>query len=336
MTLEDGGSQLCVCGDTTVTTAVRSSFLQPAPSPTMALSRAQELCVACATDATLGHAQRAAIALVELCIAVENAQSRRKRAVSMATLAVEILAPILQKAHDGDLSVEDPALKRLLKDITTTLGRMRSFIEQHPGFLKRPLESFQLKQKLKKSCKAVLKHSQSPTPANAKTKTVLEVVGLSAQVAAAVCDAPVLNAFKPIANVVALISNRAMAVKANREAATALTQHAENVTTSVLKHAVLAGGSEPALEALQSALQDAATLLDDRRGKYTAWLSATSDSARFASVSAKLDKALAVYTARETVETKAVLCRTTAQVSRLISVDDRRLSCTQLTLSLCN
>ncbi|KAF7298901.1 hypothetical protein MIND_00838100 [Mycena indigotica] len=283
----------------------------------MALSRTQELCVACATDATLGHAQHAAIALVELCIAVETAQSRRKRAISMATVAVELLAPILQKAHDGELKVEDTVFKHLLEEITTTLGRMRSFVEQHPGFLN-PLETFQLRQQLKKSCKAVLRLSKSHN--STKSSTILKVVDLSAQIAVAVCDAPVLNAFKPIANVVALISNRAMAVKANREAAAALAQHAENVTTSVLKYAVLAGGSEAELEALQSALQDTATLLDTQHSKYTAWFSATSDSARFASVNAKLDKALAVYTAREAVEVKILLRRTSDQVSQLGAV----------------
>ncbi|KAF7298893.1 hypothetical protein MIND_00837300 [Mycena indigotica] len=311
---EDDALQLCTSCDTTAA--------HNPPTPTlMTLARAQELCVACATNATLGHAQHTAIAMVELCVAVENTQSRRKPAISMAKLAVQLIAPILQKARDGELPLGDPVVRHVLEDIMTTLGRMRCLVEQHPNFLKGFLESLQLRQQLKKRYKAVMRLSKSHN--STKSSTIIEAVGLSAQVAVAVCDAPVLNAFKPIANMVALFSDRATTVKSNQEAAAALAQHAENVTTNVLKHTALAGGSEGAREVLQSALQDAAFLLDgfsDGRGK---WLSANSDSARLASVSAKLDKALAVYMAWEAVETKTVVRRTTAQLSRLVTIVDR-------------
>ncbi|KAF7298925.1 hypothetical protein MIND_00840500 [Mycena indigotica] len=274
---------------------------------TTATFPAQELCVALA--ASSGDAQYP-FSRASWLLSVDPVQAHRDNGVSFANRISKILIPVLEAAQKGRLPARNSELQKLFLSMDRTVGLMHAFVEIPPHFTpKRIWDSKRLTKQLQKNCKAIMKIATSNPTAKSNTGTIFEAAKLSTQIAVAVCDVPVLNAFKPIPNLVALILDKAQIAKANKDAAVALAQHAENVSKSLLEQAVSGEPPADALQVLHGAVEEAVLLLDDlsQRRKYTSWFYAAPDGARFASINAKLDKALAVYAARETVKMNIIL-----------------------------
>ncbi|KAF7298904.1 hypothetical protein MIND_00838400 [Mycena indigotica] len=290
-------------------------------STSQTTARAQQLCLELA--AAPSDVQDVAIAMGELFLVVENSTIHRKSAVSLVTSASAVLVPVLEIAQKGGLPSGNAELQNYFQDMRRTVLLMRRLVEDPPRFMfRRSRDSRRLELQLRQTCKAILKQTTHKPPLpTAKAKTILEAVVFGAQIAVAVCDAPILSVFKPIANVVELFNNRAIVAKTNQEAAIMLAQHAENVKANVLKQALLAGEGSESTNILQDSLQEATSLIQDlsARGQLAAWFSAASDSVRFATANAKLAKALDVYTAKEAVETKALLRKSAAEVGQLVA-----------------
>ncbi|KAF7298903.1 hypothetical protein MIND_00838300 [Mycena indigotica] len=285
-------------------------------------TQAQCLCLELA--AAPGDFRNIAAAIGELFLVVDNLTVHRKSAIALVMSASKALLPVLETAKEGGPAAGSAELQEPVQDLMQTIQLMRCFVEDPPKFiLKRARDAKLLQQQVKKNCKKILSQPYSSIPSS--KASILEAVNLSAQIAVAVCDAPILNMFKPVANVVGLVNGKVMAIEANKEAAVALARQLDDITNNVLKPAVAKGAkSDSVVQSLETSVQEAALLLREfsLQRKYDAWLSATSDSIRLENVNARLKDALAVYATKEIVEATALLRKTTQQVSQLVAVVD--------------
>ncbi|KAJ7054043.1 hypothetical protein C8F01DRAFT_1374910, partial [Mycena amicta] len=285
---------------------------------------AKELSVLCQTTPGLSTFQPAAASILELASASINYP--RKNTEALAASVLKRFSSIVQLEQEGKLSVDGIERQTHLERIETNIDLIRKLVETRSSTWNFMWQTHGLKAEFKRNCKALIQSRSSRTETS-RSEVLLETVSIGVQIATAVCDAPVVNVFKPVAGLVGVINNTAMTVKSNQEAAVALTKHAQDVTNTVLKQG--SSGTVPedsdALKLLHGALQESQSFLCalSHRSRRVSWLLASSDKKRFNEINARLDKALAVFVASGTVDAKLHLHHTTAELSRLVTAVGR-------------
>ncbi|KAJ7840759.1 hypothetical protein B0H13DRAFT_2100353 [Mycena leptocephala] len=169
---------------------------------------------------------------------------------------------------------------------------------------------------------------KSPAPsAVARNESILELISLSTRVAGAICDVPVLNFLKPMVGIAALICDTAKSVQGNREASLDLAKHASIVTKCVVERAsALDGGltasNVEAVKALELALEDIHSyliILGKRSKSIASWILASQDRERIYKLNSALDKALAMFSAANSLSMASEVCSNTRKIAILVS-----------------
>ncbi|KAF7336841.1 hypothetical protein MVEN_02120200 [Mycena venus] len=145
---------------------------------------------------------------------------------------------------------------------------------------------------------------------------ILELATLGVRTASAICDAPGLNFLKPAVGLAGILCETAKSAKSNREAARDLAKHSSAVTKSIVDCAskidvfFMNNGEAPmALKSALAGVQAYLTVLQKPRRRMTSWMLANQEKERIAELTRALDKALALFTATNTVNIYAEIIR---------------------------
>jgi len=157
-----------------------------------------------------------------------------------------------------------------------------------------------------------------------RNECALEIANIGTRVAGAICEIPVLNLLKPAVGMAALICDTAKTVNGNRDAALALARHAEDVTTSIVERANIVSHGEgvaDSLMALRLTLEDVQAFLElvQSRRRVTSWILTGKDEDRFTELNRALDRALAVFSSSQIIETSAIVHRNTQGLTALVA-----------------
>ncbi|KAJ7897430.1 hypothetical protein B0H13DRAFT_1884731 [Mycena leptocephala] len=126
---------------------------------------------------------------------------------------------------------------------------------------------------------------------------------------------------------VGLIFDTAKAVNSNRAAARALARHAQDVTSSVVDRttALLGAAHADSLMALHLALKEVQAFLVLLKSRWlvTSWILASKDKNRFTELNGALDRALAVFSSSEIIETAERVRASTQELTVLVATVHR-------------
>ncbi|KAJ7916183.1 hypothetical protein B0H13DRAFT_2658448 [Mycena leptocephala] len=296
-----------------------------------ATATAEGLRAWCQNTPSMNMYQPLVTSAVESCLA--STPNTRKKTLSLAVHAVKRTATL--KKHGAD-ALRSPEFLLGLERFESALDMIRRHVESIPeqGTKPRKLsfsalaflrESACLQAELDRNYRSLLELSKNPTTLSSASRNecILEIATFGVRAAGAICDIPGINFLKPVFG---------MTVHGNRKAALALADHAKTVTHSIVdRTVVLYGEAEPenvhslaplcrALEQVQAFLET----LQNRRWRGKSWVLAMKDQDRFTELNSALDKALAVFTSSEIIDTKAeVLCHNTETFTTVVATAHR-------------
>ncbi|KAF7374559.1 hypothetical protein MSAN_00340500 [Mycena sanguinolenta] len=232
-------------------------------------SRAEALCAQCAATPDLNPFQPIAVSALEVCRAAADlvGNGNHDHMAQMENLAASVM-------QETERAIQDMAtmplpfsteITQILKRLEAKLDEFRRAIERMPrrtrGKLFKKfvfaLQAHRLQNELKALVEALLKGTDKIPTAESTGTSAMELTNLTIRVAAAICEAPVLNFLKPVVGIVEIISETAQTVKSNRAAALELAAHSNMVMRSIAEQATTLGLDGPptdseALVALKS------------------------------------------------------------------------------------
>ncbi|KAJ7822425.1 hypothetical protein B0H13DRAFT_1920179 [Mycena leptocephala] len=310
---------------------------------------AEKLRAWCQNTPSMSVYQPLVTSAVELCLAAAprlgliSDKDSRKKASSLAMHAVKRTATLIKNGADVPRL---PEFLQGLERFESTLDMIRRHFESIPERGTKPrnlsfsaliflCESTRLEAELDRNYKTVLEILKKPTTPSfaSRNECMLEVATLGVRAAGAICDIPGCNLLKPVLGMVAVICDTAKAyilffptIHGNRKAALMLAHHAKNVTILIVDRAtVLYGEAGPqnvhslaplcrALEQVQAFLES----LRNRRWGSISWVLAGNDKDRFTELNSALDRALAVFSSSEMIDTRAEVLRHNAETSTTV------------------
>ncbi|KAJ7364478.1 hypothetical protein DFH08DRAFT_950054 [Mycena albidolilacea] len=275
------------------------------------MSTAEDLSTWCSTTPGMNTFQSIAAAVVEVCRAANLVGT--KNAQIIAAIVVDETKKVINRMA---FLPPSPDNVQKLAPFQKQLEEIRRCIEEMPTRSKSKvlmshifdLETHRLKSELKRISKVLL----DSIVRISEGECIMEVLSLSIDAVGAVCDAPVLNALKPILSIVAMICDRAKSMKSNHEAVLELAKHSRLVAKSIINHAatqdISTAGHVEALAALESALEDIRvylTALQKPRHCLMSWIMVNYEKDRTVQLNRALDEALALFTSATAVSTHA-------------------------------
>ncbi|KAF7377610.1 hypothetical protein MSAN_00183800 [Mycena sanguinolenta] len=208
------------------------SSMVPSKLEEAALKNAERLREICQTTPSLKEYFRIAALAVEVCASATP--DTRKKVSALALHAVERTENVIENKACISMS---PQLKQTLNKFERHISIIQAAIPERgskpPKFgLEYHCESMILKAKLDRNYKDL-------ALAASRKEYILEIATISTRAASALCDipAPGLGFLKPIVGMAVVICETAKTVNGNREAAIALTRHAQDITSSVVERA---------------------------------------------------------------------------------------------------
>ncbi|KAJ7675454.1 hypothetical protein B0H17DRAFT_1140224 [Mycena rosella] len=180
----------------------------------------------------------------------------------------------------------------------------------------------------------------SEQPERRPSRSALDVTAFTAKMLLAACDVPVLNILKPVAGLADLWLQQTQAVRNNKEAAARLERKAAHVADLVIRSVALGSVVGEKLEEILRTLEEIALYSDsidptvcisdpkfkfasNSKRKLKSWLLATQEQDRIESLDARLDDALAIFTAATNLSTRDDLARLQNQLDSHYRREDR-------------
>ncbi|KAK6996557.1 hypothetical protein R3P38DRAFT_1966804 [Favolaschia claudopus] len=293
-------------------------------------TRAADLCIWCSTIPNISQIQQLSETTLELCKAATSMRgnSQVEKLAAFVVENTEILASqALHVAMSPEIAQNLKLYAEKLDDIRRTLKRMalqrKPTVKWATGTIlarKNP-ELRRLKAEMKKllhriRLNAIIRKS-SELKDISRSDCALEIVSLGTKTLSAISEAPGLNLLKPALGAVSIICDQTKLVRRNREAALELARHSSAVIQSIVNHTKAVHVSRSinthAFEEVGlvgAVLQDIqaylATLKKPRR-RLPTWIMADQEKDRISRLESALDKALALFTSVNALETHAAL-----------------------------
>ncbi|KAF7374560.1 hypothetical protein MSAN_00340600 [Mycena sanguinolenta] len=288
-------------------------------------SRAEAICVQCATTPGLSLFQPIAASVLEVCRAAANLMGNHTtRMKKLAAFVVNETERGINGMAWGTLPLPAETLQ-ILERVEVKLDEIRRTIERLPlaskkGKLPKYFSSARETSRLKKELEALvnelLEDTHKLTAAESSGISPAELANLTIRTAAAICEAPVLNFLKPVVGIAEIISETAQTVKISRAAALELAAHSSMVMRSIAEQATTLGldgfpADSEVHVALKSVLSDIQHHLADlqkprrRRDRLTSLIMANKKKDHIDEFNQRLDKALALFTSTNVLSTHA-------------------------------
>ncbi|KAJ7512629.1 hypothetical protein B0H11DRAFT_2182027 [Mycena galericulata] len=307
-------------------------------------ANAKDLRTICETTPGMNAVQPIAASAVEICSAAATLVGNKLDGTKLSGDVVNQIEFLINRIAQVPLSPEIchalaiyeeklDAIRRHFENMSVPPRKKAKFLSA----LKLKRETSRLKADLKSHLRVIVAicdgKSADAKKSALRSEDILEVVSLGARVVGAVCDAPVLDAIKPVVGVLYLICETAKCVKSNREAALDISARASTVTRSIVERAAMDSAADPeALNALKLALEDIQsylTLLKKSRHRSFSWILANQERDRFARLDVALDKAVALFSATQALRTAGdvrVNAHTTAALVTTVGRLDTKLT----------
>ncbi|KAF7336805.1 hypothetical protein MVEN_02116300 [Mycena venus] len=289
--------------------------------------RAEDLRTWCSMTPDMNTFRPIAASALDVCRAAADLSGNRE-AERLAARVVGETEKLINRTATLPLS---PNVGQNVQLFATKLSEIRQFVEQMPrrSKIKAKLimghifntKTRRLKAELKGLSHAFLEDAgvSSGNSDSPRGECILELATLGVRAASAICDVPGLNFLKPAVGLAGIICETAKSAKSDCEAARELAKHSSTVTKSIVdcasKMDVSSMNSGEAPVALKSALEDVQTYLNALRKpsrRMTSWILANQEKERIAELTRALDKALALFTATNTVNVYAEVRHTRA------------------------
>nr|GAT60161.1 predicted protein [Mycena chlorophos] len=283
------------------------------------VSAAQNICNWCTTEATLSVLKPVATSVLKLCSAAAQANANTKRSQSLAELVVRHCGALADSLRKSEINPNTPKFKKALEAVEKTVDSMQSVVESRSSEFVFWMRASKLEKKFKQACKTIKRLRRSHRNYSLDSSDfVHQTVDLGAQLASAALEAPILNTFKVIPEVIRLGNQTAMTVKANRCQAVALAQRAEGLAriTESPKTSVRWDSLE-----LNAAVQEASELANEisqRSRSVNSWVLASSDKDRLGLFSSHLNEATLTFAANQTLQAHLQLDTQTKKLSKLV------------------
>ncbi|KAJ7461856.1 hypothetical protein B0H11DRAFT_2285823 [Mycena galericulata] len=287
------------------------------PPPALQLAaRAEALCTFCETTPGMNALQPTAASAVEICTAAATLVGN-DAAAKLAGYVVNQIEFLINGFAQVPLSPEICQALAIHEEKLDAIRRHFENMPAQPGkrffsTLKFKRETNHLKKDLKSHLRvivAICDGKSFEAKGALRSEDILEYVSVGARAVGAICDAPVLDAMKPVVGVINLICETAKCVRSNREAALDISARARAVTRSIVERAAMDGAAVPDPEALNSlklALEDIQsylTALKKPRRRLSSWFLANQEKDQFAKLDGGLDKAVALFSVAQTLRT---------------------------------
>ncbi|KAF7299574.1 hypothetical protein HMN09_00962600 [Mycena chlorophos] len=263
------------------------------------VSAAQNLCDWCTSEPTLSVLKPVATSVFELCSVAAQDNVHATRSQCLAELVVHHCGVIADNLRKGEVNADTPNFKEALEAVEKTIDSMQSVVESHSTKFIFRMRALKLKIRFKQACKTIKRLRRSHRSYSLDSSDfVHQTVDFGAQLASAALEAPILNTFKVIPEVIRLGNQTAMTVKANRRQAVTLAQRAEGLVR--MRDRPENAGLWDSLE-LNTAVQEASELTNEisqRSGSVKAWVLAPADKDRLGTLGSRLNEATLTFTVR--------------------------------------
>ncbi|KAK7006134.1 hypothetical protein R3P38DRAFT_1701188 [Favolaschia claudopus] len=288
-------------------------------------TRAAELCIWCSTIPDISQIQQLSEATLEVCKAASSLGGN-SQVEKLAAFVVEntekLASQTLRQALSPEIAEDLKLYVEKLDDIRRTFKQMalqRKSPVKWVIFLstilaRKNAELQRSKAEMKKILHRVNATIQKPSAAKhlSRSDCALEIVSLGTKTLSAISEAPGLNLLKPALGAVSTICDQAKLVRRNKEAALELARHSSAVIQSLVDHTDAFDVSGPTnthdFEEVGAVLQDIQTYLttlSKPRRRLLIWIMADQEKDRISRLESALDKALALFTSVNVLETHA-------------------------------
>ncbi|KAF7336839.1 hypothetical protein MVEN_02120000 [Mycena venus] len=292
--------------------------------------RAEDLRTWCSMTPDMNAFRPIAASALDVCRAAADMSGNRE-AERLAARVVGETEKLINRMATLPLS---PNVGQNVQLFATKLQEIQRFVEQIPRQSKNKAKLImghifntktrRLKAELKDLSHAFLEDARISSGNSDLScgEYILELATLGVRTASAICDAPGLNLLQPAVDLAGIICETAKSAKSNRETARELAKHSSAVIKCIVdcasKMDVSSMNNGEALVALKSALEDVQTYLNalrKPRRRMSSWMLANQEKERIAELTRALDKALALFTATNTVNIYAEVCSHTRQLT---------------------